>query len=57
MSINSIIIFGIFSAILLIFSCMILQAPKLYTEFELNRSTYTHTHTVLKHSLVLRDRN
>ena len=59
MSINSIIIFGIFSAILLIFSCIILQAPKLYTEFELNRSTYTHTHThtILKHTLILRDRN
>jgi len=55
MSINSIIIFGVFSAILLIFSCIILQAPKLYTE--LNRSTYTHTHTVLKNTLVLRDRN
>jgi len=55
---NSIIIFGIFSAILLIFSCVVLQAPRLYSEFELNRRTTSlHIDTSQKHTIVLRDRN
>jgi len=59
MSISSIITFGIFSAILLIFSCIILQAPKLYPEFELKRSTYSYTpvQIMLKDRLVLHDRH
>ena len=50
---NSIIIFGLLSAILLIFSCIALNAPKFYNELELN----TDTHLVSKARLVLRDRN
>ena len=50
---SSIIIFGVFSAILLIFSCIILKAPRLYSEFEFK----TSSHIALKHTLVLRDRN
>jgi len=58
MSSSSIIIFGIFSAILLIFSCIVLQAPRLYSEFELNRCTASiHANTSFKHTIVLRDRN
>ena len=53
MSSGSIIIFGIFSAILLIFSCLTLNAPKFYNELEMN----TANHLVLKPTLVLRDRN
>ena len=55
---SSIIIFGIFSAILLIFSCIVLQAPRLYSEFELNQgSTSVHTDTSQKPTIALRDRN
>jgi len=57
MNTSSIIIFGILSAILLIFSCIVLQAAKLYPEFELKRNNTTYTHTTLKDTLVLRDRN
>jgi len=56
MTISSIVMFGIFSAMLLIFSCIILQAPKLYPEFELKRTNYTHSEVMLKDKLVLRDR-
>jgi len=58
MSSNSIIIFGIFSAILLIFSCIVLQAPRLYSEFELNRCAPSiHTDTSHTPTIVLRDRS
>ena len=53
MTSSSIIIFGIFSAMLLIFSCITLNASKFYNELE----TGTSTHLVLKPKLVLRDRN
>ena len=53
MSSSSIIIFGILSAILLILSCITLNAPKFYNELELNSGT----HLVSKPTLVLRDRN
>jgi len=56
MTISSIVMSGIFSAMLLIFSCIILQAPKLYPEFELKRTDYTHSEVMLKDQLVLRDR-
>jgi len=56
MTISSIVMFGIFSAMLLIFSCIILQAPELYPEFELKRSSYTHSELILKDKLVLRNR-
>jgi len=55
---SSIIIFGISSAILLIFSCIVLQAPRLYSKFELNRSSrLVPTHTSFNETLVLRDRH
>ena len=53
MSSGSIIIFGIFSAILLILSCITLNAAKFYNELEIS----TSTHLVSKPTLVLRDRN
>jgi hypothetical protein len=56
MSTSSIIIFGVVSAILLIFSCIIIQAPKLYPEFELKRSTYVPSPITLKETIMLRDR-
>jgi len=54
---SSIIMFGIFSAILLIFSCIVLQAPKLYSEFELNRcSVAMPVDSSFQQSIILRDR-
>jgi hypothetical protein len=50
---GSIIIFGILSGILLIFSCIALNAPKFYNELVVN----SDTHLVSKPTLVLRDRN
>jgi len=57
MSATTIIIFGISFAILLIFSCIVLQAPRLYSEVELARSSIlVQTHTPFNETLVLRDR-
>ena len=53
MSSSSIIIFGVLSAILLIFSCITLNAARFYNELEMSSST----HLVSKPTLVLRDRN
>lgn len=53
MSSSSIIIFGILSAILLIFSCITLNAASFYNELELS----ANSELVLKPTLVLRDRN
>ena len=53
MSSGSIIIFGILSAILLILSCITLNASRFYNELE----SSTSTHLVSKPTLVLRDRN
>jgi hypothetical protein len=50
---SSIIIFGILAAILLIFSCITLNAPKFYNELE----TTSSPQLLLKPQLVLRDRN
>ncbi|CAA6814844.1 MAG: Unknown protein [uncultured Sulfurovum sp.] len=50
---HSVIIFGFFSALLLILSCITLKASKFYNELEIN----TDTHLVLKPTLELRDRN
>lgn len=52
MTIGSIIIFGILSAILLVFSCILLNAPKFYNELSSN----TNRELVLKPQMVLRDR-
>ncbi len=53
MSSSSIIIFGILSAILLIFSCITLNASRFYNELEVGSSITL----VSKPTLVLRDRN
>jgi len=53
MNSGSIIMFGVLSGILLILSCITLNAAKFYNELE----TSTRTHLVSKSTLVLRDRN
>ena len=50
---SSIIIFGILSALLLILSCISLNAPSFYNEIQMN----TKTDLVSKRVLLLRDRN
>ena len=52
MSSASIIVFGIFSAVLLILSCITFNASRFYNELEVS-----NTNLVLKPTLVLRDRN
>ena len=54
MSSSSIIIFGVFSAILLILSCITFNAARFYNELEKVPNT---THLVSKPTLILRDRN
>jgi hypothetical protein len=53
MSSGSIIIFGIFSAVLLILSCITLNAASFYNELEIS----IHSPLVSKTTLVLRDRS
>jgi hypothetical protein len=51
---SSIIIFGVLSAILLIFSCIALNAPKFYNELAVSSS---NTQLDSKPAIVLRDRS
>ena len=53
MTVNSIISFGISSALLLIFSCILLKAPKLYSELSSN----INSELVVKPKILLSDRH
>ena len=53
MNSSSIIVFGIFSALLLILSCVTLNAAKFYNEVEMSKDI----HFVAQPKLILRDRN
>ncbi len=56
MRISSIIFFGVTLGLLLIFSCISLNAPKYYNELETVSNTNVNSNFDSKHVIVLRDR-